>query len=134
MSQKHSQHCPYCKLDSKTRTLTFLPQLEDLTQGGRKSHRKKLKNADGCLIRYLGDAAGAVLRTDIKLPSEAYPKISPYRNLLLFLAKKKNSVTRKRERLLKQKGGAIPLLGLLTTALTSALGGFGGKALADYML
>lgn len=134
MSHKHSRHCPYCKLDSKTRTLTFLPQLKDLTQGSRKSHRKKVKNADDCLIRYLGDAADAVLRTDIKLPSEVYPKISPYRDLLLFLAKKKNSLTKKRERLLKQKGGAIPLLGLLTTALTSALGGFGGKALADYIL
>lgn len=133
MSPKHSKFCP-CRQDSKTRTLTFLPQLEKLTQGSRTTQRKQLKKADDCLIRYLADTSGAVLRTDIKLPQDIYPKITPYRDLLLFLAKKKPSIKKKRERLLKQKGGAFPLLGLIATALTSALGSFAGKAVGEAIL
>ena len=129
----HSKFCP-CKLDSKTRAKTFLPQLVKTTRGGRSWQRKKLSKADDCLVRFLADASGAVLRTDIKLPPEYYSKISPYRDLLLFLAKKKPSIKEKRKRLLKQKGGAVPLLGILATALTSALGSFAGKALADSVL
>lgn len=133
MSRKHSKFCP-CNQDSKTRTQTFLPQLEKLSQGSRTAQRRHLKNADDCFIRYVADMSGAVLRTDIKLPQESYPKITPYRDLLLFLAKKKPSVKRKRERLLKQKGGAFPLLGLIATALTSALGSFAGKAIGESVL
>lgn len=127
----HSKFCP-CKLDSKTRTKTFLPQLVEITRGGRS--QKKLSKVDDCLVRFLADASGAVLRTDIKLPKEYYSKISPYRDLLLFLAKKKPSIKQKRNRLLKEKGGAIPFLRILATALTSALGSFAGKALADCVL
>lgn len=121
-------------MDSKTRTKTFLPQLKKLIRGSNTCCRRKLRKADPCLIHYLGDVSEAILKTDIKLPNEAYSEISPYRDLLVFLAKKKNSVKRKREKLLKQKGGAIPLLGFFGRLLASALGGFAGKAIADQVL
>lgn len=133
MVRIHSKFCP-CNLDSKTRSKTFLPQLVEIAQGDRTLQRRKLKKVDDCLVRFLADASGAVLRTDIKLPQEYYSKITPYRDLLLFLAKKKPSIKEKRRRLMKQKGGAVPLLGILATALTSALGSFAGKALADSVL
>lgn len=133
MPRKHSKICP-CNQDTKTRTQTFLPQLQDLSHGSRMVQRKKLKKTDDCFIRYLADTSDAVLRTDIKLPQEEYPKIAPYQDLLLYLAKKKPSVKKKREKLLKQKGGAFPLLGFLATALTSALGSFAGKALGESVL
>jgi hypothetical protein len=134
MPKKHSKSCPYCNLDTKTRAEAFLPQLECLAQGSRTVQRKKLKKADDCLIRFVADTSEAILKRDIKFPNETYPKITPYRDLLLFLAKRRPSLKKKRESLLKQRGGAFPLLGLLATALTSALGGFAGKALGETIL
>ena len=131
---RHSKDCPYCNLDTKTRAKAFLPQLENLSRASRKTLRKKLKNADDCFIRFLADSSEAVLKRKIKFPNDVYPEISPYRDLLLFLAKKRPSLKKKRQSLLKQKGGAFPLLGLLATAITSALGGLAGKALGETVL
>jgi hypothetical protein len=131
---RHSKNCPYCNLDTKTRARAFLPQLESLSRASRNTQREKLKSADDCFIRFLADSSEAVLKRNIKFPNEVYPEISPYRDLLLFLAKKRPSLKKKRQSILKQKGGAFPLLGLLATALTSALGSFAGKTLGESVL
>jgi len=121
---KHNKSCP-CKLDTKTRTQAFLPQLIDIQRCSKINRQKALQNSDDCLIRFIADTAGAVLRTDIQLPPEKYSKLKKHKDTLLFLAKKKPSIKQKREKLLKQKGG---FLNILIPALVSGVAGLIGRA------
>ena len=114
-------------MDTKSRTKTLLPQLQKIGRGSYTHRCLHIKNAQPCLIKYVSDAAGALLRTDIQLPQEKYPKLKKYKNTLLFLAKKKPSLGEKRKKLLEQKGGFIQFL---IPALVSGLAGFVGRTVA----
>jgi len=84
--KKHLKFCP-CGLTTKIRSQIFLPQLENILSGSYKTQRKKLKKIDSCLVQFLADTSKGLLKTDIKLPEEIYPKIGQYKDLLIYLAK-----------------------------------------------
>lgn len=107
----------------------MLPLLKSIARSKSIADRcDKLSKAPQCLIRYIADTAGAVLRTDIPLEQTKYSKLKKYRNALILLTKKKPSLKLKRKLILDQKGGFLPII---IPAILSGIASFAGKALAD---
>lgn len=87
-----------------------MPDLKKLCTLNVGKRCEFLNTSTDCLINFIADAAGAVLRSDIKFEPRHYKKLKRFKKLLLFLARKKTSTVAKRKALLQQKGGALPAL------------------------
>ena len=124
---RHGKACP-CHFDCKRRTQELLPQLQSLSRGSSTNRCNKIRFSKDCLIKYIADCAGAVLRTDIRLPPSKYAKLKKYKKSLIFLARKNPTIKQKRQHILQQKGGFLPIL---LPALVSGLAGFIGQTLGS---
>jgi hypothetical protein len=106
----------------------FLPELEKLTKATPKQRVYLLKTASPDLIRLLCKVVLNVLKGSVKLPESHYKKLRPHKHTLLTVSKRTKSIKKKRDALLKKRGGFLPLI---LPALISALAGFAGEALSS---
>lgn len=121
----HLKEC-LCEKDSKTRTVSFLPELKKIIKLKSKEQCNHLKHSSDCLINYIADVSSALLRTDIKLKPKQYKKLKKHKKTLLALAKKKSTKSKRKE-LLKKRGGFLP-------ALIPPLLGVLGSVVADMLI
>jgi hypothetical protein len=68
-----------------------------------------------------------VLKNHIRFPKTIYKRLRKYRNDILFVANKKNSLKAKRATLLDKSGGFLPLI---LPALASAVFGVLGNIIS----
>lgn len=114
--RRHSHVCP-CHENIRTQSQYFIKLLTKFAKAKSLSLKKSiLKKADPCFIRYLCNCAKGLLHTHIKVPQDQYPDLSSSKDLILELAKNKQGIEKKRELLLKHKGGFFPILAGIASA------------------
>jgi hypothetical protein len=118
----HGPQCP-CSFPLKSQISTFVPALNTLAAAGKKK-RKLLANASPCLVKFLSNCAGAILRKDIELPPSGYEQLKKHKKLLVYLNSKRNSLKRKKFAFLSKKGGFFAFIPILASLLAPLLGKF----------
>lgn len=99
--------------------------LQTLTQSNPKVQRALIREGGTDLVHSLCEICLNILKSNIDLTTEEKKALKKHKNIIRYLAKKKNSITSKRKFLL-QKGGGIflallaPLIGSLISKLASS--------------
>lgn len=94
----------------------------------RKQAKAVIKDAPSDLIHCLCEICHNLLKGNIVLTPCQLQKAKKHKRVIRALAKRNESVTKKKK-ILNQKGGIFPILPLLLPALASAVGGIVGKAI-----
>lgn len=87
---RHAKNCP-CKNNCKNRTRKFIPEIKKFLKLKKNMRCEYLQKCSECFMKFIADIATAVLHSDVKLPQEQYKKLKKHKNLLLLMAKKKNT-------------------------------------------
>lgn len=124
-----SRHKCWCKVSINKRLDHFSPQLNALVNANRIKRKELIRNADRCFMKLLTEGALNILKENIKVDDAQFRAIRPHKKLMLLMSKPQLSVLRKKEVLLKQKGGN-PLIGILGRILVSVATSFFGGAVA----
>ena len=124
-SLQHGKNCPCHFQSSKTRTQILLPHLKKIFRLKKTDRSSELEKAPVCLIKYISDCSGALLKNHIQLPSGKYKKFRRHKDALHLLAKKNSSLKEKRQKIVQQNGAGfmflIPLLSAAAQGLIQAL-------------
>lgn len=121
LHRRHSRVCP-CRENVKTQTQYFGKLLNKLAKS--KNKKSILKKVDPCFIRYLRNCAKGLLHTHIEVPESQLSDLASCKELLLELAREREGIEKKRNLLLKHKGGFFPILaGIASAALGNIVSG-----------
>jgi hypothetical protein len=137
MSQnKKKKKCPstkdcICEQSIMDRFQYFYHMLMEMSLGDSKKKIELLKNAPPCFIRLISECGLNILKGNLKLPTDQYKKLKPHKRMLLSLSKPILSIKKRKDLLLKKKGGFLPVI---LPFLLSAISGFTGQALAKSFL
>jgi hypothetical protein len=123
----HGKNCP-CKYSSaELRTQILLPYLRKLFRQSEELRRTSLQNAPLCLIKYIADCSGALLRDQIQLTPQKYKSLKKYKNSIHLLAQRKPSLKQKRDIIVSQNGAGFGfLIPLLASAIPTIIEAFKG--------
>lgn len=113
----------------KERFAHFSQAFKEILGANPGKRRSILKKSLPCFTRLICEACLNILKGNLKLPESHYQKLRPHKRFLLSLSKPAVSLSKKKDILIKKKGGAAFLAALAPIAL-SALSGFLGQTLA----
>ena len=85
-------------------------ELKVLSQAKPDARRAIIAQADGELIRAICECCLNILNGTVKLTPKQKKRLTRHKNCLRDLADKKQSLKSKREKLITQRGGALPAL------------------------
>lgn len=122
IKRRHSAVCP-CNEHIRTQSQYYHKLLKKCGQGSKQNKYQLLKNSDPCFIRYLARCAHGVLTRSIRLPKAHYKQLGGAKKALLRLVNPKLAVSRKRQILLSQTGGAFGFIPMLIATLGASVGG-----------
>jgi hypothetical protein len=109
----------------------FEPILRAYERAGRREREQLLKNVPFCFVQLMAETGLNILKGNLKLPKSQYAHLRPHKRLLLSLSKHGISLKKKKELLVKKKGGFLPVLAPI---LLSALSGLAGQALGKIIV
>lgn len=111
----------------KERFEEFVPVLKEMVEADPKRRLKIMKKLPPCFVTLICETSLNILKGNLKLPDSHYDSLRPHKQMLVSMCRPRDTFKKKKEYLLKKKGG---FLAALAPIILSALSGFAGQTLA----